>query len=68
MRSLLRASMKAIASLYNYRLSANSSSNQIPKTIDHVIPKVSYKGLSDYVDSLILSDEQRYKAIVYEQA
>ena len=36
-RALLRASTKAIASLYNNRL---SSSDQIPKTIDHVIPKV----------------------------
>ena len=27
-----------------------------------------YKSLNDYVDSLILSDEQKHKAIVYEQA
>ena len=32
--------MKAIASLYNYRLLANGSSAPTPKTIDHVIPKV----------------------------
>ena len=41
MRPLLHASTKAIAGLYNYRLSANSSSDQIPKTIDHEIPKVA---------------------------
>ena len=39
-RPLLHASTKAIANLYNNRLSANLSSDQILKTIDHVIPKV----------------------------
>ena len=38
--SLLRASRKAIASLYNNRLSANAFRDPIPKTIDHMIPKV----------------------------
>ena len=37
---LLHASSKAIAGLYNYHLLANASSDPIPKTIDHVIPKV----------------------------
>ena len=32
--------MKAIASLYNNYLSANAFSDPIPKTIDHMIPKV----------------------------
>ena len=40
MRPLLHPSTKAIAGLYNYRLLANASSDPIPKTIDHVIPKV----------------------------
>ena len=40
MRPLLRASTKAIACLYNNCLSANVSSDPIPKTVDHVIPKV----------------------------
>ena len=40
MRPLLHASTKAIASLYNNRLSANPSSDPIPKTIEHMIPKV----------------------------
>ena len=39
-RSFLCASTKAIVSLYNNRLSANVFSNPIPKTIDHMIPKV----------------------------
>ena len=40
MRPLLHPSTKAIAALYNYRLLANASSDPIPNTIDHVIPKV----------------------------
>ena len=40
MRPLLRASKKTIASLHNNCLSTNPSSYPIPKTIDHVIPKV----------------------------
>ena len=40
MRPLLHPSKKVIAVLYNYRLLANASSDLIPKTIDHVIPKV----------------------------
>ena len=40
MRPLLHPSTIAIAALYNYRLLANASSDTIPKTIDHVIPKV----------------------------
>ena len=40
MRPLLHASTKAIASLYNYRLLANMSSDPIPKTIDNVIQEV----------------------------
>ena len=40
MRPLLYPSTKAIAALYNYSILANASSNPIPKTIDHVIPKV----------------------------
>ena len=40
MRPLLRATTKAIGSLYNSRLSANVSSDPIPQTIHHVIPKM----------------------------
>ena len=40
MRPFLRASTKAIARLYIHHLLANVSSDPIPKTIDHVIPKV----------------------------
>ena len=40
MRPLPCASMKVIIDLYNNYLSANASSDPIPKTINHVIPKV----------------------------
>ena len=53
MRPLLCASTKAIAGLYN-KILANASSDPIPETVDHVIPKVggAILGLEDQITYL----------------